>query len=339
MINATTGRARAVASRKTSCGFVRVLAALSAAACLGVALLWQIGATRAAGSPGGLTPHAAPAAPLATDARGKIAFSRRRPAGSDIYVMNPDDTVATRLTAAGGLNGEPAWSPDGSKIAFTSSRDGNFEIYVMNADGSGQTRLTRTGSSETSPAWSPDGARIAFVGFVEGRGFQIHVMNADGGNRQSLSGDRGGEREPAWSPDGTRIAFSKDGDVHVMNADGGGVVRLAAGDAPAWSPDGARIAFVSPARSRVGTPTIRVIDANGTGERIVAVPPNHPTTLSWSPDGTEIAYDAIGYALFRIEVDGCRALRQLAGTSELDAQPAWQSPSSLPAPPAPAPTP
>jgi Tol biopolymer transport system component len=340
MINVISGRAQAVASRKIVCGLIRGLAALSAAAaCLGVILFCQTGETHAARAPHDSTLRAVPVTPVATGAQGKIAFSRRRSAGSDIYVMNPDDTAATRLTAAGGLNGEPSWSPDGKQIAFTSSRDGNYEIYVMNADGSGQTRLTKTGLPETSPAWSPDGTRIAFVGFVEGRGFQIHVMNADGSNRLNLSGDRGGERDPAWSPDGTKIAFTRDGGLYVMNADGGGMMRLTDGGSPAWSPDGARIAFVSPAWPGTGVTTIRVIDANGTGERVVAVPPSSTTGPSWSPDGREVVYDVVGYALFRIEVDGCRALKQLAGTSHLDAHPAWQSPSSLPAPPAPAPTP
>ena len=35
-----------------------------------------------------------------------------------------------------GLNGAPAWSPDGSKIAFCRVKDDVHEVRVVNADGS-----------------------------------------------------------------------------------------------------------------------------------------------------------------------------------------------------------
>jgi dipeptidyl aminopeptidase/acylaminoacyl peptidase len=81
---------------------------------------------------------------------GTIAFTRVSGFGtsglkrSDIYAIDVDASQEKRLTDSPGLDGFPAWSPDGERIAFTSSRDGNWEIYVMDSDGAHQRRLTRT---------------------------------------------------------------------------------------------------------------------------------------------------------------------------------------------------
>jgi len=83
----------------------------------------------------------------------KIAFSTTRDGNVEIYKMNADGTGQTRLTTNGALDGEPAWSPDGTKIAFSSSRTGNGDIYRMNADGTGLVRLTTSTGIDLSPAW------------------------------------------------------------------------------------------------------------------------------------------------------------------------------------------
>ena len=84
---------------------------------------------------------------------------------SDVYVLDVGGSGERRLTDASGLDGFPAWSPDGERLAFVSDRDGgdDWEIYVMDADGSEQTRLTDTPEDEEFCGWSPDGERIAYV--------------------------------------------------------------------------------------------------------------------------------------------------------------------------------
>src|SRR5918994_53256 len=68
---------------------------------------------------------------------------------SDIYTINVDGSHERKLTDTPGLDGLPAWSPDGQRIAFVSDRDsGNWEIYLMDADGTKQRRLTNTSEKD-----------------------------------------------------------------------------------------------------------------------------------------------------------------------------------------------
>ena len=80
--------------------------------------------------------------------------------GHNIWVMNPDTLVKTRLTHDDDTEDtQPAFSPDGTKIVFVSDRDSSAsfpkEIYTMNADGSGIRRLTTNGATDEHPDWQP----------------------------------------------------------------------------------------------------------------------------------------------------------------------------------------
>lgn len=83
----------------------------------------------------------------------KIVFRSSRDGNNEIYVMNPDGTNQTRLTAHNASDDLPCFSPDGTQIAFVSNRAGNNEIHVMNADGSGVTQLTTNSANDTEPSW------------------------------------------------------------------------------------------------------------------------------------------------------------------------------------------
>jgi Tol biopolymer transport system component len=74
---------------------------------------------------------------------------------------------------------------------------------------------------------------------------------------------------------------------------------------PAWSADGQKIAF----HALGAFPTIRVIDADGSNERMLG----RGLAPSWSPDGTKIAF------FVRNLEDG--SVRQLIPEAEAPVQP------------------
>jgi len=135
------------------------------------------------------------------------------PEAADIWAANLDLSDAVNLTdvaGLGGVNCNPAWSPDGRMIAFNHSdptvgqlRCGSgFQVWLMNADG---TNLHQWISSPTdltmSASWAPDGYIVA-----EGPAQSCLTGDITGANLRTLPGVNG--RDVEWSRDGATIAYT-----------------------------------------------------------------------------------------------------------------------------------
>ena len=221
-------------------------------------------------------------------------------------------------------------SPPGTQIVFQSSDSTDSDIYVVNADGSGLTRLTDYPDADLAPSWSSDGRQIYFLSYNrDGRGtLDLYAMNANGTDVHlvvdSILGFSPGWPTPrpyAVSPDERRLALGGS----VLNVDGSDPTRIL--DLPcdeyythceylhavAWSPDGQRIAY-SACWAGHGSEScgIGVVNADGSGQRVLATFAAHTTKPAWAPDGQRIVFSSSGtrtslfypLALEIINVDG-----------------------------------
>ena len=113
--------------------------------------------------------------------------------------------------------------------------------------------------------------------------------------------------EVKWSPDKYRCAFDTTtkelSRIFVVNADGSHRRVISAGTPfeapglPAWSPDSTRIAFVkTPGKANRYGLEYWVVAADGSAltplYRSGCCPGCEPTAPVWSPDGTQVAYNA-----------------------------------------------
>jgi Tol biopolymer transport system component len=204
---------------------------------------------------------------IRTDPESAIPHSGGFPI-TDLYTVEPDGTGARRLVGEQGFlfRTTVGWSPDGSRIAFPWPNG----IRVMNADGSGIERLTTCerpdcdadAGGDSHPSWSPTGSHIAFSRF-NGAHEELWLVGADGSEPRRLNQELAGIIHVAWSPRGREIA-----------------VLGFAGTGPDIGPD--RIYLVDVETGQI----VRALDGPPGLEFL--------ETMSWSPDGEFLAFDAVG---------------------------------------------
>ena len=142
------------------------------------------------------------------------------------------------------------------------------DIFVANADGTGRTQLTVGPDADSYPTFSPDGTRIAYLSELADHSTAVIVMDADG-------------RHPVAVIDRLWVAGALVGKTGFL----------------AWSPDGRRLAVagrpaITPGSTDVdsGLSRIYVADLDGAGTSVLGGPDMYGEDLSWSPDGSTIAF-------------------------------------------------
>jgi dipeptidyl aminopeptidase/acylaminoacyl peptidase len=253
---------------------------------------------------------------------GQATLSSR--SGEDTAYEDDAALVITEVAADGSTSGTttipvedlsappcPLWSPDGRWLAFGAAS----EVWLVDTVTDELHRLR--GYAATDLEWLPgtDELGIADNG--------IHVYSVK--TREVRPLGIGGAGQLAWSPDGTTVAFTRgtrvgsgeaehdESSLWLVDADGTNERQVAAGYqanhgvGPVWSPDGRYIAYQRVTGCCESHEVVLVTaDDNDRGTPLgadVVIPPPttpgtdrplswYPWSVTWSPDGSMLLYNA-----------------------------------------------
>jgi dipeptidyl aminopeptidase/acylaminoacyl peptidase len=240
----------------------------------------------------------------------RIAYlAQGEPRGTQVWVRWMDaEGASTQVTRLAEAPGGIAWSPDGQWIAFrmmvprSSGWRAESQASALRPRGATWTAAPRV---VESLVYRRDGQ-----GFIAEGTFQLFVVRADGGTPRQVSTGDWDVGTPTWSPDGRTIYFSsgprvedaeyqwRESEVFALDVASGNIRQLTTRRGPDGnptpSPDGRLIAYTGYDWS-TDTWTdskLYVMNADGSGSRILADIDRSPGSLTWAHDGSGVYFTA-----------------------------------------------
>jgi dipeptidyl aminopeptidase/acylaminoacyl peptidase len=231
------------------------------------------------------------------------------PSGSQIFVRYMDaEGASTQVTRVTESPGAIAWAPDGRWIAF--------RMMVPSTAGwrveAQATALRPRGATWTAAprvveklVYRRDG-----LGFTADGVNHIFVVRADGGTPRQLTTGDWDAGMPVWSPDGRTIYFSsgtraedaeyewRESEIYGVDVASGEIRQLTTrrgpDSNPTPSPDGRLIAYTGydwTTDTWVDS-KLYVMNADGTGSRVLADIDRSPASLTWAADNSGVYFTA-----------------------------------------------
>jgi len=192
-----------------------------------------------------------------------VSFERRV---SAVYVQEVSSGKRSMVSARAGINGAPAWSPDGRKLAVTlSGNNGNLDIYLLDLQTQALTRITDDPGIDTEASFTPDGGAIYFTSDRSGSP-QVYRQGLGAGERPKRITFTGTyNARPRVSPDGKQLAvLTLDNGAYriaVQDLSNGTLQVLSKGrqdESPSFAPNGAMVILAGRERGQGVLQTISI---------------------------------------------------------------------------------
>jgi hypothetical protein len=243
------------------------------------------------------------------------------PVGLDGAAGAPTVIALDGFGALEGFDPHPCgvWAPDGRWVALR----GPGDVWVIDTQTSAIRRLPDLRPIDFE--WRPGTDELAIAGDMgptrssDWQSTPVTVYSVSTGELSQLESIRASQL--TWSPDGTTIAFARvsrvgSGDnehdstsLWLVDADGTNERPLVAdpfnanhGVGPVWSPTGDRIAYQRICCGRSEGHEVVLVDVADGAQTVIAPPETagpygttvrwYPWTVTWSPDGTTLLYNA-----------------------------------------------
>ncbi len=136
----------------------------------------------------------------------QLAFVSNRDGNYELYVLDVELGVITRITNHPALDSRPSWSPDGKQLVYSHNDNGEWSIYVVLVDGSIPPRKITEG---IEAEWSPGGEKIAYVSQKEGN-VELYLTDVEGTPSVRITKNGIVGTDFSWSNDGRRIVYKVD---------------------------------------------------------------------------------------------------------------------------------
>jgi serine/threonine protein kinase/Tol biopolymer transport system component len=173
----------------------------------------------------------------------------------DIWILEIERNLLTRLTFETETELRPIWSPDGKQVAFSSDARGRNKIYVKPVSGASASELLFDSPDDCYVTdWSPDGKTISYskIDSTGSISIGLYHFGPDGGP-QTYRETSFNQGQASFSPDGRWFAYMSNEtgawEVFVESvAPGGGRWRVSSqgGLFPDWSEAGDRLYYMNP---------------------------------------------------------------------------------------------